>query len=203
MKVKRKKNAVATNGEETTTQEDVKQYDAPDGYEERTSDLVGFWNHELGPVHFVPLYAKAFDSHIEPNKPSVIVVGHSVDANKLVDSDGHEFVCASGDLIGVWYKPGMIRLKNLANIRVFMQYSGEQDTGKPNAMKTFKVMSREKEGSELKLQDDYRKKSKHIALPFTMRGARSNNGASDDDENFGDNSARRRARNEDDFKDAF
>lgn len=194
MKIKRKKNA-DTNGapSEEQPKTPVQEYPAPDGYEERTSDLVGFWDYELGPIHFIPMHAKAFDSHIEALKPSIIIVGHAVGPQKLKDADDNAIECESNDLIGVWYKPGMIRLKDLAGLRVFMYYSGEQDTGKVNPMKTFKVMTKEPKGQTLYLQDDYRKKSKRVAIPFEVKGGRSPR-LEDDDENFGDGASRSRSR---------
>jgi hypothetical protein len=191
---KRKKNAGADAEESTQPIETVELQPLPEGYEERTSDLVGFWDPTLGPLHFVPLYVKAFDSHLDDFKPSVVVVGHSVGANKLLDADGEPIVCQPGDPIGVWYKPGMVRLKDLANVKVFLQYSGEQDTGKKNPMKTFQVSSPKNapKGAPLILTEDYRKKSRTIQLPFETKA--SLRGRVDDDENFGDNPAPRRTR---------
>jgi hypothetical protein len=191
MKTKKKKNS-EMNGEITEPKEAPPQYDAPDGYEERTSDLVGFWNLEKGPIHFIPLHAKVFDSNIESTKPSIIIVGHAVGAQRVEDTDGNEVVTEPNDLIGIWYKPGMMRLKDLAGIRVFMQYSGEQDTGKVNPMKTFRIMTKEAKGATLYLENDFRKKSKHTEIPFAMKNAQRR--MQDDDEDFGDNRPRGRTR---------
>jgi hypothetical protein len=88
----------------------------------------------------------------------------------------------------------MIRLKDLANTKVFMYYSGEQDTGKPNPMKTFSVNApKDVKTQTLYLQDDYRKKSLRVALPFEMKGAR-RQPVEDDDENFGEGAAPVRTR---------
>lgn len=193
MKKRKKVNSVASDGTESAPVE-VPKYEVPAGYEEKTSDLVGFWNPELGPLHFIPLHAKSFDSHVESSKPSTIIVGHSVGQNKLVDEDGQPITSEPGDMIGVWYKPGMVRLKDLANTKVFMYYSGEQDTGKPNPMKTFSVNApKDVKNQTLYLQDDYRKKSLRVALPFEMKGAK-RQPVEDDDENFGEGSSQIRTR---------
>lgn len=191
---KRKKNSATSEASDATPPVEVPKYELPAGYEEKTSDLVGFWNPELGPLHFIPLHVKAFDSHIEPTKPSIIIVGHSVGQNKLVDEDGEPVTSEPGDMIGVWYKPGMIRLKDLANTKVFLYLTGEQDTGKPNPMKTFSVNApKDVKSQTLYLQDDYRKKSLRVALAFEMKGAR-RQPVEDDDEDFGEGASRVRTR---------
>ncbi len=185
-----KKNKKVDNGEVKEPQT-FQQYDMPEGYEERTSDLVGFWDQEKGPIHFVPRYAKVFDSHIEAGKSSIVIVGQAVGSVPLLDSDGNEFDSQPGDVIGVWYKPGMVQIKSLADVRVFMYLSGEQDVGKINPMKTYKVGS-SKKGNTLYLTDDYRKKSKHTELPFEKKGVSTANHAAEDDEDFGDNTPPRK-----------
>jgi hypothetical protein len=145
---------------------------APDGYQKQATDIVGFWDPKYSEsVHFVPLEVKLFDSKIEPNKPSTIVVGRLVDAITLLAPGGEDDAVEgkTGDIIGVWYKPGMSALKNLAGVKVFMYMTGEVDTGKPNPMKTYDVLSKQK-GAELHVTQDSRKKSRYVETPFA--GAR-------------------------------
>ena len=183
---KRRDNGEA-NGEHTS--KTYQQYEAPAGYESRTSDIVGFWNPEKGPVHFVPRLARAFDSNMDKKKPSVLIIGEAVDEMTvyLGEQGNQESVTAKPkDMIGVWYKPGMSSIKKLADVPVFMYPTGEQDTGKPNPMTTFFVGSR-KEGNKLLVHDDYRDRSKHTSLPFETKGQRAPSPpAGDDDEDFGD-----------------
>lgn len=187
--MKKRKNR-ATNGEaeETKTPMAPRHFDTPQGYEKKTSDLVGFWKQDGGPVHFQPLYAKAFDSGLDERKATVIIVGHAIgDKNECVDAEQEDVTPKAGELIGVWYKPGMAQIKTLAHAQVFMYMSGEKDTGKPNPMATFEIAAKGK-GGILYLQDDFRKKSLNVSIPFeskqAIRAARSAP-VEDEDEDFG------------------
>src|SRR5258708_2667249 len=106
----------------------------PQGYQEQSADIVGFWDNELSrTIHFVPLEVKVFDSQLEAIKPSVLIEGRLVDAATLaLPKDRGTVSAKSGELVGVWYKPGMKALKNLAGVSVFMFEHGELQTGKPN-----------------------------------------------------------------------
>jgi len=157
----------------------------PEGYKKRTTELVGFWNMEKGPVHFIPKFARVFDSDIENSKPSILLIGDSVGGNPIMAKDGEEKTASDSQPIGIWYKPGMSAVKDLAGVKVFMYITGEQDTGKPNPMKTFDVLSKQ-DGQTLFITEDYRKKSTHVALPFPVKGKETSTAkATDDDEDFG------------------
>jgi hypothetical protein len=168
---------------------------APEGYKKKTTDLVGFWNMEKGAVHFTPKFARVFDSDIDPTKPSILLIGDAVGGNPIniktdkKDADGKmvlkEGTAKDGDAIGVWYKPGMSPVKDLANVKVYMYVIGELDTGKPNKMVTFDVLSKS-DGQTLFITEDYRKHSTHVSLPFPVKGKESAaSRATDDDEDFG------------------
>jgi hypothetical protein len=149
---------------------------APSGYEKQATDLVGFWDPnivagETTPIHFVPLEVKLFDSKLEPRKVSAIVVGKLVDPMPLSAPGGEGEVVegAAGDLVGVWYKPGMSALKTLANVKVYMVPTGEISTGKPNPMKTYDCLSAKK-GAELHVTQDLRKQSAFVETSFAGAG---------------------------------
>lgn len=184
-----KRRKATTNGDTSHEPKVYQQYEAPTGYESRTSDIVGFWNHEKGPIHFVPRLARAFDSNIDEKKPSVLIIGQCVGEQIVYQGEqgNQEAITAKDkDMIGVWYKPGMSSIKALADVPVFMYPTGEQDTGKPNPMTTFFVGSK-REGNKLLVHDDYRKSSKHTTLPLDVKGQRPPAPpAGDDDEDFGD-----------------
>jgi hypothetical protein len=185
------KKARRSNGEEgemseSTPHEPRQQYAMPEGYEKKTVDLVGFWNQDAGPLHFIPRSARAFDNKVEKSKHSILIMGESVGTNPVINADEERFECKAGDVIGVWYKPGMVAVKDLADVRVFMFASGEKDTGKPNPMTTYEVGSA-KNGTTLYITEDFRKTSLYTALPFETKGSakRAQNGATeDDDEDF-------------------
>lgn len=135
----------------------------PEGYEARSTDIVGFWDPEKSPsLHFIPLEAKLFDSDLDASKPSTLIFGKLVDGCLLKTPKGDEDTEGEpGDLIGVWFKPGMAALKDLCGVKVFMYPTGEMETGKPNPMKTFDIHSRSK-GTRIPVTDDKRDKSKHV-----------------------------------------
>jgi hypothetical protein len=161
------------------------KHQAPDGYQRQATDIVGFWDPTKSEtIHFVPLEAKLFDSKIEPTKPSTIVIGKLVDAVSLKAPGGEDETVEGkpGDLVGVWYKPGMSALKNLQGVKVFMFEAGELDTGKPNPMKLFEVLSKTK-GAVLQVTEDRRKKSAHAETSFAgARGNASTNAATPPDQ---------------------
>jgi hypothetical protein len=154
---------------------------APEGYQKQSTDIIGFWDPEKAEsIHFVPLEVKLFDSKIEPQKASAIIVGKLVDPIALLAPGGEDEIVegAAGDIVGVWYKPGMSAIKKLGGVKVFMFMTGEIDTGKPNPMKTYDVLSKQK-GTELQVTQDSRNKSKHTETTFAgARGDAKSNAAS-------------------------
>jgi hypothetical protein len=161
---KQKSASVKTSESTETVQERRKatrsapKYAAPEGYEKQSDDVVGFWDPSVGPIHFIPTAARLFDGNIEEHKPSALIVGKLVDAISLITRDDEIVEALPGEQVGVWAKPGMSALKNLAGMKVFMFQDGEIDTGKPNPMKIFEVLSKGK-GKPLPVTDS-RKKSK-------------------------------------------
>jgi hypothetical protein len=138
--------------------------EAPAGYTDQGDDIVGTWEYKDGhPIHFIPKHVKLSDSTIDKRKTSTLVFGELVDACKVhgrdEDGPGAEIVAEPGDMVGIWYKPGMNKLKNLAGVKVWMICSGEKDVGKPSPMKTFTIKA-EARGNRLLVDEDNRKESK-------------------------------------------
>jgi hypothetical protein len=183
MKKRKTQNGNSDAGEAHESTVPLQHYDLPEGYKEKSSDLVGFWNPAKGPLHFIPRFARAFDSKLEAIKHSVIIMGEAVGAHTLTNADHEDVACESGDMIGVWYKPGMNAIKDLADVRVFMFPSGQKDTGKPNPMVEYSV-SHAKDGNPLLITDDFRKKSIHTSLPFPLKNKPKTAPAGDDNEDF-------------------
>jgi hypothetical protein len=135
-------------------------YQVPQGYSEQSSDIVGFWSGE-GAIHFVPRFVRMFDSNIDRAKSSTLLIGTLVDPCKVIKAgeEKEEVLANKGMQIGIWTKPGMAALKNLGGVSVYMYEDGEKDTGKPNPMKLYKVMSKG-QGQKLPVEGDFRKFSK-------------------------------------------
>ena len=128
-------------------------YALPEGYQERSDELEGFWSPELGPIHFIPEEAVVNDSKLEKQKQSGLIRGTLVDdCSAMLNSDGEPVTVKAGARIGVWAKPDMRPLKQLAGVKVFMFQTGERDVGKPNPMATFKIAS-SREGDPLPVTD--------------------------------------------------
>ena len=183
---KSKRNGAAQSDENGDTQDEaspMQHYELPEGYKEKSSDITGFWNQANGPVHFVPRFARVFDSKLDPLKHSVIIMGEAVGPMTLLSKEHDDVECKAGDIIGVWYKPGMNAIKDLADVSVFMYPSGVKATGKPNDMVTYTI-AHKKDGNPLLITDDYRKKSSHTTLPFALKNKPKASKAEDDDENF-------------------
>lgn len=160
-----KKNNGGESTKGRTNYAEAADYAIPEGYAEQSGDIVGFWAPELNPtIHFTPTEARAFDSKLEPKKSSVLVMGILKDPIPLI-RDKEEVAGKAGDTIGVWYKPGMKAIRDLAGVPVFMFASGELDTGKPNPMIVFKVFAKSK-GQSLLMSEDFREKSTDNELPF-------------------------------------
>jgi hypothetical protein len=140
---------------------DTPNVQVPKGYEESTSDLVGFWNPEEGPIHFIPKIARLFDSSIDASKPSCLIMGELVDdCPNLINGDKEKVLGRKGDEVGVWYKPGMRAIKRKAGLKCYVYANGELDTGKPNAMQMFSVNA-PKNGQGMNIPaEDMRKLSK-------------------------------------------
>ncbi len=142
-------------------------YQMPEGYEDASADLVGYWDLKM-PIHVIPQYITLSDSKLEPQKTSVLIHCKAVaDTKVLKDEDAGEYIdVKAGDLVGVWYKPGMKAIATCKDIPVFLFQDGELDTGKINPMKVFRVGV--KTGSNrvpLPIMADYRKTSKRNAIP--------------------------------------
>jgi hypothetical protein len=137
----------------------------PEGFKKVDSDIIGFWQSDMGPIFFVPEEATVSDSKLEPQKPSGLIRGTLVQGcEALLNSDGEQVVGKPGDRVGVWAKPGMRELKALAGAKVFMFADGEKDTGKPNAMALFEIATADgKLGNPLPIEDRRKQSRGHAS----------------------------------------
>lgn len=160
----KRKNGAAPTFEET---EAAERPALPEGFKKVSFDLVGFWQPDMGPLYFRPVEATVSDSKLEPLKQSALVRGVLLqDCSALLNSDGEQVEGKAGDRVGVWFKPGMRELCELAGASVFMFATGEKDTGKPNAMQLFDIATADgKLGGPLPVED-LRKKSRPHGSPL-------------------------------------
>jgi len=148
----------------------------PEGYKKRGIDLVGFWNPNHGPIHGIPRAAKLFDSNLDASKPSTLLILELVEPcdaifSKDEDDDAEKVTTQTGDLVGVWSKPGLAAIKTLCGTPVFLQYErdakGEVVTKRMkkkgmNAMKCFEVLSKTNPMKTIPVLEDSRRESAHV-----------------------------------------
>lgn len=140
---------------------DIPVFTAPEGYLEQTDDVVGFWDGDKGyPIHFVPESATLHDSELDKSKVSVLVKGRLVEPCEVYLGEETQ-IADTNDMVGIWLKPGMKALRDLAGEQVWIRQTGEKDVGKPSPMKTFGVFSKKK-GRPVPVVGDYRDKSKTV-----------------------------------------
>ena len=151
------------------TKKNTVQHSVPQGYEEVGGDVAGFWDPEHNALHFIPRTVKLMDSSIDDEKVSALITGELLADTDLDVTEGNETakkVVKKGALVGVWYKPGMRGLKNLAGAKVYIYADGAKDVGKGNPMRTFKVNSPVKSGSLLPVESDTRVGSRGVNHDF-------------------------------------
>jgi hypothetical protein len=152
-------------------------------YEDRTSDVAGFWEAGLSDFHGVPENVKLFDSILNPEKPSCLVTA-KVESPCIISTseetaDGKKKLRPSlpGEKVGIWTKPGMRDMVLCGGVSTRISFSGTKDVHKKkgfNPMKMFTVTS-EKGGVRIPIIEDRREKSKNTPTIFDV------NGAADDD----------------------
>jgi hypothetical protein len=131
----------------------------PDGYVRQSTDVSGFWVPSLGAIHFIPESYRVFDSTIDPDKTSGLIIGRLSKAMQLVTADGVMSEGEVGDIVGIWAKPGMRDIGDLAGVPVYMYLDSFKDTGKASKMAVFAILSKTK-GKQLQVSKDLRSKSK-------------------------------------------
>ena len=146
---------------------------APKGYEKKNSDVVGYWSDGDEPIHFIPRSVKLLDGNIDANKPSMIIVGELVERTILKNKDEDPFEGQVGQIVGVWYKPGMRDIAMCANLKVWLDQdvddNGVQKTKKMkrgNPMKLYVVTSAPGKPTRIPISEDTRKEARHVATPF-------------------------------------
>jgi hypothetical protein len=176
----------------------------PEGFSQASGDIVGYWEpaspgkdpkgknnndpkfwyrEEYGfrggspPILFTPIDVVLSDSKLEAKKTSTLLFGRlerECLLRSAVDDEGYKKF-AKGSLIGVWTKPGMRPLQNLAGAIVWMRNGVKindnivlfKDVDKPSPMVQFDIRN-EKLGGKLPVREDRRKES----LPDTERAER-------------------------------
>jgi len=113
----------------------------------------------------MPRGAKLSDSKIEKDKTSMFIIFELIEPVKVSTKDGDqevELTASKGEMIGVWFKPGMKGLRSLAGCKVWMAFTGEKNIGKPSPMKTYDIRSPDKGGIMIPILEDNREYSRSV-----------------------------------------
>jgi hypothetical protein len=105
-----------------------------------SSDVRGFWDHE-GVIKFVPTGYKSFPSRKFKNKMTTIIVGKALAPISGEDEKNQGITIGAGDLVGIWYSPGMKELTSLYGSKVKMFRDGEKDVGQAQPMKVYRIQT--------------------------------------------------------------
>lgn len=149
----------------------------PEGVKSANDDIVGTWNFEDGGMLVgIPRHVKLSDSGIDKRRTSALIFVELTAALEVrerptdAQEEGAVVKAEPGDIVGVWYKAGMRKIRNLANVEVHMFWTGEKDVGRPSPMKTFEVGSTQR-GHRLRIDEDNRKESAE-STPFDEPGVK-------------------------------
>lgn len=155
------------------------KFNAPKGYTRQSSNAVGFWSDDgKTDILFVPKGVKLMDGTAKgggKEKPSIMIVGELKAPAPLQNKD-ESFTGDIGDIVGVYYKPGMGREMAICYgietwiAPLYDQATGErvlQNTGKGQPMKVYDVrFSKKLEGKRVPVLEDARVASRHVKTIF-------------------------------------
>ena len=136
--------------------EDNLEHEAPEGWTKQLGDTAGQWVR-CSPIQGIPRSAKLMDSNMDEEKSAALVL-IELTAPCVVDVEGEFQLADVGQVVGVWYKPGMRALRWLRDVEVWMKESGTKPTGKQNDMITFDIRAPER-GSPMLILEDFRETS--------------------------------------------
>ena len=177
---------------------------APKGYQKKNTDVSGYWSEDE-PIHFIPRSVKLMDGNQIASKPSIIIVGELVERTILFKKDVDPWEGNSGDVVGVWYKPGMKDIALSAGLKTWLDKdldeNGNQRTVKMkkagrNPMKCYVVQSAPGKETRIPISEDTRKEARSALTPFddpNLRSVRAplkvpgSEGEEHDDEEVDDN----------------
>lgn len=154
------------------------KFQAPKGFTSQSSDAVGYWTDDgESAILFVPRGVKLLDGakKLDAKKPSCMIIGELKTSGVPLATKDEEFDGQVGDIVGVFWKPGMGReiaqaLGVETWIAPLVDEDGERktrDVGRKQPMKLYDVrFGRKLEGRRLPILDDRRKESRGAPTPF-------------------------------------
>lgn len=149
------------------------------GFEDRTSDLEGYWVSEAAPIHCRPEHVKLFDGQINKGKPSALVTVFLLSptvCSRSSDEDPDKKdlkIIPAGKKVGIWMKPGMRDLANCAGAETVIRLTGTKKVHKEKGMNPMKVYSVKSKGEvrKLSVEEDRRQESASVKTIFDVKRA--------------------------------
>lgn len=152
---------------------DFVDFDVDSSFAVSTGDVVGYWNPEKSACVCIPRGVKIFDGNIDSTRPAYLLVceltrdGVVIESRETKEEDWVFSRGKKGDMIGVWYKPGMRGILNRAGVECkILLTDKEVDTGKPNKMPVYEVRA-PRIGGPIPVLEDTRVDSIRAKTPFT------------------------------------
>lgn len=154
----------------------------PANFQVVSYDPIAFWagdRKDSTPVYFHTIGVKLFDSKAyDKNKPSALLIARAdgpaicYEKREGEDEHGPAVQVKTGDIIGIWYKPGMKGLERCHGVGVILDadigddgFIKEKDVGKGNPMALYVVRANGR-GSLVPVLEDAREHSAHAKVPF-------------------------------------
>jgi hypothetical protein len=147
----------------------------PEGGSVITGDIAGYWDSNRSSIRFIPRSVKIFDGQIDSTKVSSLVLGELTQPCQVytkTDAGSREYsLVTAGQMIGIWYKPGMRAIIGKCGVDCYIRQEGEKDTHKLNPMKLYTVVAGPG-GSRIPIIEDSREDSQDVLTPFHDRSKR-------------------------------
>lgn len=123
---------------------DFEDFEAPEGATEITGDIVGYWDFTKSAIRCIPRSVKMFDGQLDPKKVSCLILAELTRAIPVqVKNDNEENVYVKapvGQMVGIWYKPGMRAIVNKCGKEVYIKRDPKKDKITNKKMKDAKPM---------------------------------------------------------------
>jgi hypothetical protein len=147
----------------------------PENWGRVSDDVIGYWDPEKSSIRCKPMSVKIFDGQEfegQDVRPSCLILVELTAAClvKVKDENGQWQIKKGnkGDVVGVWYKPGMRAIRRLSGVECHIQENGERDTGKGNPMKMYDIRCPDaSSGKKLIVSDDTREETAGMYTDFT------------------------------------
>ena len=141
-----------------------------DGLVVQADDIAGYWDPDKSEIRCIPRSVKLFDNTQDKTRASALIYCEATTKclvkNRDDDGNAKYRVVEKGTMVGIWYKPGMRPLENMAGVEVHIKKTDKTvDTGKALPMVIFEVKG-SAERKPIPVTEDRRDRSRGHKTPF-------------------------------------